>query len=45
VTSEALDDSARLEIPNDHLSILSGAGDKSIAFTDVDIGDEIEVSV
>ena len=42
---QAFNDFAELQVPNDHLSILAGTSDKSIAFADVDIGNEIKVAV
>jgi len=45
VAGQALDDSAHFEIPNYYLSVFSSTGNKSIALADVDICDEIKMSV
>jgi hypothetical protein len=45
VAGQSLDDSTHFEIPNNYLGIFSSTGDKSIALADVDICDEIKVSV
>ena len=45
MASEALHDSTELQVPDDDLGVLPGAGNESIAFTDIDVGDEIEVPV
>ena len=40
---QAFDYSTHLQIPNDHLGIFSCAGDKTIALTDVNVGDEVQM--
>ena len=41
----AFDDSAHLQIPNDHLGVLAGARDEPVALADVNVRDEVEVPV
>lgn len=45
MSGQLSDNLASLQLPDDDLRVLAGAGDKPIAFTDVDVRDVVEVAV
>ena len=45
MVGEALYDAARSQIPDDRLSVLASARNKSIALADVNVRDKVEVTV
>ena len=45
VASQSLDDSTQFQIPDDNLRILASAGNKSVALADIDVCNEIKMTM